>query len=150
MTPTLRKSEAVILDTSVIVAGFRSPSGASAELIRLALNGSFQVASSIAVFLEYQDVLQREEQRRVHRRTEEQVNVFLSTLASKLIGIDIHFSWRPQLRDPDDEMVLDAAIAGEVKAIVTHNVKDFLPAANSFGIRVVTPSQFLEERRMRV
>ena len=59
--------------------------------------------------------------------------------------VAIYFHWRPQLCDADDEMVLDAAFAGSVKAIVTHNVEDFLPAANSFGVRIFTPSEFVQE-----
>jgi predicted nucleic acid-binding protein len=50
--------------------------------------------------------------------------------------------WRPTLRDPSDEFVLELAVAAECEAIVTHNVKDFRGAA-SFGIRVITPAAFL-------
>jgi len=145
VTAFLRKSDTVILDTSVLVAGFRSPKGGSAELLRLALRGEITVAASIAIFLEYEEVLQREDQRVVHGRPLSQVDLFLRVLARRIVPVDIHFRWRPQLRDANDEMVLDAAIAGEVRAIVTHNVKDFLPAAGSFGIRILTPSQFLQE-----
>jgi len=147
VTANLRKSEAVILDTSLLVAGLRSHTGASAELLRLGLRGDFAIAASIAIFLEYEEVLQREEQRLVHRRTWNQVDLFLRVLARRIVPVDIHFSWRPQLRDANDEMVPDAAIAGEVKAIVTHNAKDFLPAATSCGIGILTPSQFLSEVR---
>jgi putative PIN family toxin of toxin-antitoxin system len=147
VTAVRRKSKSVILDTSVLVAGFRSPSGASAELVRLALTGDLDIAASIAIFLEYEEVLQREDQRLVHCRSQEQVDLFVRMLARIIVPVDIHFSWRPQLRDANDEMVLVAAIAGEVRAIVTHNVKDFLPVATSFGIRILTPSQFLSEMR---
>jgi putative PIN family toxin of toxin-antitoxin system len=137
----------VILDTSVLVAGFRSRAGASAELIRLALKGAVRVAASVAIFLEYEEVLQREDQRLVHGRSKEEVDLFLGVFSKTIVPVDIYFHWRPQLYDADDEMVLDAAIAGSARAIVTHNVKDFLPAADGFGIRIVTPSQFLPEVR---
>ena len=51
---------------------------------------------------------------------------------------------RPQLADPDDEIVLEAAVNGRSKVIVTHNVRDFEPAAGEFGIEVVTPGTFLK------
>jgi predicted nucleic acid-binding protein len=51
--------------------------------------------------------------------------------------------WRPQLTDPDDEMVFDAAINGQVEALVTHNIRDFEQAARRFGIRVCTPTELL-------
>ncbi len=61
--------------------------------------------------------------------------------------IEVHFRWRPQLRDPDDEMVLEAAINAEDRTIVTFNVRDFAGAAERFKIRVLTPRQFLEAAR---
>jgi putative PIN family toxin of toxin-antitoxin system len=138
----------IILDTSVLVAGFRSRAGASAELLRLTLGGTVQVAASVAIFLEYEEVLQREDQRLAHGRTREQIDLFLRVLAGIVVPVDIYFHWRPQLVDADDDMVLDAAIAGNVSAIVTHNVKDFLPAASSFGVKIVTPAQYLQELRI--
>ena len=61
----------------------------------------------------------------------------------------IYFQWRPQLRDADDELVLEAAINGLADALVTHNVRDFLPAANNFGIQVITPGRLIKERFTR-
>ena len=53
----------------------------------------------------------------------------------------LHYVWRPQLRDPGDEMVLEAAVNGRVDAIVTHNTRDFASVAPSFGLQVLTPAQ---------
>ena len=63
MTKRLLSPLRAVLDTSTVIAGFRSPSGASAELLRLALRGTYEIAASLPVFLEYEDVLQREDQR---------------------------------------------------------------------------------------
>ncbi len=60
--------------------------------------------------------------------------------------VRVYFTYRPQLRDPNDEMVLEAAINGGAEAIVTHNVRDFLPAARHFGIEVSTPGSIIKER----
>lgn len=69
----------------------------------------------------------------------------LMALASAVEPVSVHIVWRPQLRDPSDEMVLEAAINGRADAIVTFNVKDFGPAGR-FGVSVVRPGDLL--RRM--
>lgn len=73
-----------------------------------------------------------------------QVQRALVCLASVSEIVNVNFSWRPQLRDPNDEMVLDLAVNGRADALVTHNVRDFGPAAQSFGLRIMTPSELLK------
>jgi predicted nucleic acid-binding protein len=100
-----------------------------------------------ALFLEYEDVLNRSEQRLATGMSKEDVVHFLAALASAAQPVDVHFMWRPQLTDPADELVLEAAVNGRAGAIVTHNVRDFLPAAKDFDVEVITPGQLL--RRMK-
>jgi len=58
---------------------------------------------------------------------------------------EIYFLWRPLLRDPKDEMVLEVAVEARADAIVTHNVRDFKAVEEHFGIRIVRPGAFLLE-----
>jgi len=97
------------------------------------------------LFLEYEEVLLRAEHRLATGLSEADVAGFLAALASAAGGVDVHFQWRPQLRDPADEMVLEAAVNGSAEALVTHNVSDFLEAGRRFGLRVVTPGDLLKE-----
>jgi len=60
-----------------------------------------------------------------------------------VVPVRPHFLWRPQLRDPNDEMVLEAALNGGADTIVTFNTKDFLPAVAGLGVRVERPSETL-------
>jgi len=136
----------LVLDTSVMVAAFRSRYGAARRLVTLIPARRFQLVTTPALFLEYETVLTREEQIAVHRLSSQEIGEFLLYFATFTEKTRIHYSYRPQLRDTNDEMVLEAAINGHADTIVTYNVRDFLPAAHRFGIEVLTPGSILNER----
>jgi predicted nucleic acid-binding protein len=94
--------------------------------------------------LEYADVLQREENLRQFWLADDEVKVILGILASLLEPVPIYFRWRPQLNDPDDEMVLECAVNAQAGAIVTFNRRDFLPAANQFQVDIMLPGEFVK------
>lgn len=98
-----------------------------------------------ALFLEYESVLLRAEYRLVTGLEPDDVEGFLSALASASEPVELDFLWRPQLRDPNDEMVLEAAVNGRAVALVTHNVADFQVAATRFGIPTWNPARLLKE-----
>jgi putative PIN family toxin of toxin-antitoxin system len=127
----------VVIDTSVLVAGLRSRSGASAALLREVSAKRVELVASPALFLEYEAVLKRE----MHGLALEFVDGFLAELAQCIQPVEIWFVWRPQLADADDEMVFEAAINGHAQAIVTHNGRDFVPAAARFGVEVLSPAE---------
>lgn len=77
--------------------------------------------------------------------SEEDVQAFLAAFASACEPVEVHFRWRPQLSDPNDELVLEAAVNGSADALVTHNIRDFEGAAARFKLRVITPQQCLKE-----
>lgn len=135
----------IVIDTSVIVAALRSRKGASNALLRLVGTEKITALATPALFLEYEEVLKRPEHRDVHGLDDVQLERFLQALASALEPVTVHISWRPQLRDPSDEMVLEAAINGQANSLVTFNVVDFIPAAEHFGIFVKRPAEFLKE-----
>jgi putative PIN family toxin of toxin-antitoxin system len=136
----------VVLDTSVLVAAFRSHSGASRRLLEMIPERRFELVASSALFLEYEAVLTRPDQVAVHGKSCADIGSFLVATSDFTEQIRIHFTYRPQLHDPKDEMVLEAAINGRADALVTHNVRDFLPAAARFGIEVLTPGSIIQER----
>jgi putative PIN family toxin of toxin-antitoxin system len=84
------------------------------------------------LFLEYEDVLKRSEHRLAHGLTLEAIEEFLAEFAALIEPVEVHFQWRPQSRDPNDEMVLEAAINGGADALVTFNVADFAGPAERF------------------
>lgn len=135
----------LVLDTSVVIAAFRSRKGASNKLLQLVATGTLRPLATTALFLEYEAVLQRAEQRIVTGMSEADVEGALAALASACDPVDVHFRWRPQLSDPSDEFVLEAAVNGRADALITHNIRDFSVAAKRFELRVITPQQCLKE-----
>ena len=76
--------------------------------------------------------------------TEDALDGFLPAFASASEAVEVHYKWRPQVRDPGDEMVLEAAINGRAAALVTHNLRDLADAGKTFGIPVIHPAEALK------
>ncbi len=136
----------LVLDTCVLVAAFRSQKGASRLLFERLVEGSFIAVATPACFLEYEEVLARPEQMGIHGYTLQQIDRFPDNLTLYTELTQVRYSYRPQLRDPDDEFILEAAINGSADAIVTFNTADFLPAAKDFGMEVLQPGRIIRER----
>ena len=132
-----------VLDTDVLVAAFRSDAGASRAVLREALARRFQLLLSVPLMLEYEAVLTRPEQLAVSGATKSDVDAVLNEMAAVGKAVRLAFRWRPALRDPDDDMVLETAINGQAHAIITFNERDFNPVAAEFGCRVMRPGLFL-------
>ncbi|MDZ7584862.1 MAG: putative toxin-antitoxin system toxin component, PIN family [Thiobacillus sp.] len=135
----------IVLDTSVLVAASRSRNGASFQIVSMLPSTQFEIALTIAVYTEWQAVLTRSE----HLPpgvTADMALGFVRYLASVAHLQDVHFLWRPFLRDPDDDMVLECAVASGCEFIVTHNVRDFR-RVDELNVRAITPADFLNRLR---
>ena len=136
----------VILDTNVVLTAVRSRAGASAELLRRIRLGEARMLASVPLFVEYEADLMRQEHREAAGLSESDVAVVLDGLAMLVEPVETFFLWRPQLRDENDDMVLEAAINGRADALFTYNERDFA-AATRFGVRLARPAQILERLR---
>ncbi|WP_033926786.1 putative toxin-antitoxin system toxin component, PIN family [Sphingomonas sp. 35-24ZXX] len=137
----------VVLDTDVVVTALRSREGGSNAVLRLVAAGRVVPLVTPALFVEYESVLKRPEQCAVHGFSLDEIDLFLEALASSCQAVEVSFRWRPMLHDPNDEMVLEAAINGGADRLVTHNVRDFAKGAALFGLPVVRPGELLKELR---
>lgn len=135
------KMPQVVIDTNVLVAAQRSGRGASSKLLSLIGLDKFQINLSIALVLEYEDVLSRYKSEM--GLTSEDIADLIDALCALGNQHDIHFLWRPYLRDPKDEFVLELAVAANCEHIISFNKKDFR-GTEKFGIEVVTPAEFLK------
>lgn len=130
----------IVLDTNVIVAALRSRRGASNRLLSLVGTHRFEIHDSVALVLEYEDVLQR--QRTELGLSEDEVADFIDALCSMAHHHKIYFLWRPVLSDANDELLLELAVTARCEYIVTHNVSDF-KGIERFGVQAITPREFL-------
>jgi predicted nucleic acid-binding protein len=133
-----------VIDTNVLVAAVRSRRGASFEVLSRVGTGLFDVAVSVPLVLEYEDALLRHVA--ATPLTESDIGDLLDYLCSVAARQEVFFLWRPCLRDVADDMIVEVAVAAGCDVVVTHNVRDFR-GAERFGIRVITPAQFLQELR---
>lgn len=136
-----------VIDTDVIIAAIRSRTGASAEIVRAVLRNEVEIGLSVALAIEYEAVATRKEHLAAGALTEGDARAILEAVISCAVPIGTNFRWRPQLRDPDDEIVLEAAANGGASAIVSFNHKDFSPAASRFGLKLMLPKEALESLR---
>jgi putative PIN family toxin of toxin-antitoxin system len=132
-----------VLDTNVVVTAMRSPAGASAAILRAARQGGTTLLVSVSLALEYEAVCCEAEHRLASGLSEHEVDVFLTAVIALAKPVETHFLWRPQLRDPADEMVLEAAVNGRADALVTFNVRDFGTTPSAFGIEVLLPRDII-------
>ena len=136
-----------MLDTNVVVAAMRSPIGASAALLSAARRSELSILANVALALEYEATCQLAEHRLAAGLDLRQVSIFIDAVLAMVEPVETHFMWRPQLRDPADELVLEAAVNGQAAAIVTFNRRDFGGVPGQFGIELLTPAEAI--RRIR-
>ena len=127
------------MDTDALVAATRSPSGASGAILRAVRRGKATLLLTVSLALEYETVCHRDEHRTAAGLSERQVEIFVDAVIAMSQPVETHFLWRPQLRDPNDEMVLEAAVNGRADILVTFNLRDFGLGTARFGIEALLP-----------
>lgn len=135
----------VVLDTSVLVAGLRSDQGASFAILRQLGGAGFSISISVPLVLEYEAVAKR--QARELGLTLADIDDVLDYICSVAEHRKIFYLWRPYLKDPRDDLVLELAVEAGAEYIVTHNIRHFA-GAERFGVFPITPGELL--RRLRL
>ena len=131
----------IILDTNVFIAALRSTRGASFKLLSLLGTGKFDLIISVPLVFEYEDVAKR--QARALGLTNKDIDDILDYLCQVGEQRSIFFLWRPLLRDPKDDFVLELAVESGCDYIVTFNAKDFV-GAERFGLQILQPKDLLK------
>ena len=131
----------IIIDTNVLLSAVRSQLGASFRLLSSIEDSRFEINLSVALALEYEDVLKRPALN--PNLTIQEVDDILDFLCQNANLCEIFYLWRPTLRDPKDDFVLELAVESNCDYIVTFNTKDFA-GAEKFGIKAIRPKEFLQ------
>lgn len=136
------KPPQIVIDTNVFVSALRSRYGASYKLLTLLGSGTFEINLSVPLTIEYEDASKRLVGKiPLKARDIDDVLDYVCSVANQR---EVRYLWRPFLRDAKDDMVLELAVAAGCEIIVTHNKTDF-QGAEQFGIRIMTPQEFLRE-----
>ncbi|MCX6966068.1 MAG: putative toxin-antitoxin system toxin component, PIN family [Verrucomicrobia bacterium] len=130
-----------ILDTSVLVSGLRSKRGASFQIIQAIRAGHLKISVSVALVMEYESVLLRPGL--IPSFTKNEIHQILDAVCLMAQHQKVFFAWRPFLKDPNDDLVLELAVAASAPYIITHNISDFA-GSDTVGVRAITPSAAIE------
>jgi putative PIN family toxin of toxin-antitoxin system len=133
----------VVIDTSVLISAIRSEKGAAAVLIDLALSRRFVLLLDYKLAYEYREVASRPDHLLASGKTVDETEAIIDALEAIAAPVMVQTRHRPLSQDPDDDMVLDVAINGFADILITNNARHFAHAAGSFGIRVLSPGEFL-------
>lgn len=131
----------IVIDTNVVVAGLRSRNGSAFRLLQLVGSERFSIHLSVPLVLEYEDVLLRQLPNLIMDASD--IRDFIDFHCAVATHHQIFFLWRPYLRDPKDDMVLELAVKAECDSVVTYNARDFA-GIKRFGISAITPAGFLD------
>ena len=131
----------VVIDTNVFLSALRSRRGASFLLLSLVEDKQFIVNLSVPLVLEYEEAAKR--MAKEIGLTYKDIDDVLDYLCRIARHRQIFFLWRPYLKDPHDDHVLELAVEAKCDCIITYNTRDFA-GADRFGLRVATPKEFLQ------
>jgi putative PIN family toxin of toxin-antitoxin system len=138
----------LVIDTDVLVAALRSDRGASRQILLLAFDRQIVTLASVPLILEYEAVSTRAEHLAASGLTVAETNDVIDALTSVVEQVNLRFLWRPRLKDPNDEMVLETAVNGSATHIATFNVRHMQEEAAKFNISAKIPGDVLKLIRL--
>ena len=137
----------IVVDTNILVSAILSPDGAARNVLRQCLTEEARPLISNSLFLEYEDVLSREELFDMAPLSSKERALLLDAFLGVCQWINVAFLWRPNLPDESDNHLIELAVAGNAKWIVTGNTKDIAAGELVFdSFRIITPRVWLERK----
>ena len=106
-------------------------------------SGKFEINLSVPLVIEYEDAGKRLVGKKAGLKSGD-IDDILDYVCSVANRRKVYYLWRPFLRDPKDDMVLELAVSAGCEIIVTYNKDDF-EGVGQFGVRVMTAQEFLQK-----
>jgi len=131
----------IVIDTNVLLSALRSRRGASYRLLMCLGGDMFDIHISVPLILEYEDAIKNSLD--ALSFTEQDIDDVIDYLCAVGRHHKLYYLWRPYLRDPKDDMVLEVAVAAGCDFIITYNKKDF-EGTQQFGVGILTAQEFLK------
>jgi len=137
----------IVIDTNVLLSGLFSNKGKSFKLLEfIAKEQKKYNVISVPLALEFEEVLLRPKNRKKYDYfTEDEIRLIISDIVNVSHKTKLHFLWRPFLKDSFDDKVLETAVNGQAKAIITYNTKDFAGVKKYFDIEILTPAELFDK-----
>ena len=140
----------IVIDTNVLLSALFSNRGKSYKLIELltakAVDGWRYNVVSVPLALEFEEVLLRPKNReKYHYFSQEDIRLIISDIVHISYRTELHFLWRPFLKDSFDDKVLETAVNGQANTIITYNTKDFVGVKKYFDIDILTPAELFNK-----
>ena len=137
-----KKKYKIVIDTNVFISALKSKKGASFKLIFGTSRDKFEQSISPSLIFEYESVAKRESSNIV--LSDSEIDSILDMICKWSIKCEIYFLWRPYLKDPKDDFILELAVESQSDFIITYNKNDF-KGIEKFGIKVLNPKEFLKK-----
>lgn len=137
------------LDTNVILQALSSHNGASAKIVDDIFSGNLELALSVPVFQEYEDVLSRPSLQKKLGFSHKEALIFLNALLKTGKRQKIYYLWRPNLKDEKDNLFVELALASQSQFLITSNLRDFQQMELVLqGCQILTPAMFIQHWRV--
>jgi putative PIN family toxin of toxin-antitoxin system len=130
----------IVIDTNVFISALRSKKGASFKLFSMIESTKFEINISVPLVFEYEEVAKRND----IVLSYEEIDDIIDFICQIGTHHEIFFLWRPYLKVPTDDMILELAVKSQSEFIITYNKKDF-EGIEKFGIKVLTAKEFLQK-----
>jgi putative PIN family toxin of toxin-antitoxin system len=135
----------VVIDTSVWISALITKESSARDVLRLVLEGKVHPQMSEALFYEYEEVMKRKKIQNLTPLSIEEQKTLLYAYLSSAKWNEIYYVWRPNLKDENDNFIVELAVASGAECIITYNIKDFQNAEFVFKHKVITPEQFIKD-----